>query len=208
MLNSSPFQQNPTREEPMLIGFMIDVSLSMILKNIHNSSGISQKRLGGFTRSMDEFIDRGRILCRNESNQQIIPRFKMFACGFGFANALGWLMGSKSPKVRDLLEGMEEQTSTITIDQLFEDWEMYQSHIKDLFSQTLGTTPMLEAFKLIQQRFAEEREKASFTNPPVLFVLSDGEPTDGTPEEVLQVTKRLQESGVFIVSCQVKIPSL
>lgn len=34
-------------------------------------------------------------------------------------------------------------------------------------------------------------------------MLSDGEPTDGTPEEVLQVTERLQESGVFIVSCYI-----
>jgi hypothetical protein len=60
---------------------------------------------------------------------------------------------------------------------------------------------MLEAFKLVQQRFVEERKKASFTNPPILFVLSDGGPTDGTPEEVLDVAQSLQESGVFVVSC-------
>lgn len=202
MLDSSPFQKNPTREEPMLIGFMVDVSLSMI-KTIRNSSTVSQRRLDGFNDAVDNFVSRGRKLCRDESNQRIIPLFKVFAYGFGFGNALGWLMGNKSPKVMDLLEGVEGQTSTITIDQLFEHWEMYQSHIKDLFSQTLGTTPMLEAFKLIQQRFAEERERASYTNPPILFVLSDGEPTDGTPEEVLQVTKRLQENGIFIVSCYI-----
>lgn len=202
MSDASPFQKNPTREEPMLIGFMIDVSLSMI-KIIRNSSVVSQRRLDGLRDTIDDFVSKGRELCHDESSQQIIPLFKVFAYGFGFGNALGWLMGNKSPKVRDLLEGVEGQTSTITIDQLFEHWEKYQSHIKDLFSQTLGTTPMLEAFRLIQKRFREEREGASYADSPILFVLSDGEPTDGTPGEILQVTKRLQESGVFIVSCYI-----
>jgi len=202
MPDSLPFQQNPTQEEPMLIGFMIDVSLSMI-KTIRNSSAISQRRLDGFRDAIDNFVSRGKTLCSDESNQKIIPLFKVFAYGFGFGNALGWLMGNKSPKVRDLLEGIEEQTSTITIDQLFEHWEVYQSHIEELFSQTLGTTPMLEAFKLVQQRFMEERGKASFTNPPILFVLSDGDPTDGTPEEVLHMARCLQNSGVFIISCYI-----
>ena len=31
MLNASPFQQNSTPEEPMLVGFMINVSLSTAL---------------------------------------------------------------------------------------------------------------------------------------------------------------------------------
>ncbi|HEU5382673.1 MAG TPA: TIR domain-containing protein [Ktedonobacteraceae bacterium] len=202
MLNASPFQQNPTREEPMLIGFMVDISLSMIKQSIHTASGISQKRFEGFMGSMNEFVDRGRILCSGESGQRIAPLFKVFAYGFGFGNAFRRLMGDTGPQVRDLLKGIEKN-STITIDQLFEHWEVYQSHIKELVSQMFGTTPMLEAFKLIQQRFLEEKEKASYTNPPILFVLSDGDPTDGTPEEILQVTKCLQESGVFIISCYI-----
>ena len=152
--------------------------------------------------SMDEFVERGRILCSGESGQRVTPLFKVFAYGFGFGNALRRIMGDTSPQVQDLLKGIE-QNSTIGIDQLFEHWEVYQSHVKELVSQMFGTTPMLEAFKLIQQRFIEEKEKAPYTNPPILFVLSDGDPTDGTPEEVLQVTQRLQENGVFIISCYI-----
>lgn len=203
MPDPSPFQKNPTREEPMLIGFLIDVSLSMAKTTIRNASSISQRRLDGFRDSIDNFVNRGKTLCQDESSQRIIPLFKVFAYGFGFGNVLNLLMGNKQPAVRDLLRQNGEQTSTITIDQLFEHWEGYQSHIKDLFSQTLGTTPMLEAFELIQQRFIEEMEKTSYTNPPILFVLSDGEPTDGTTQEILQVTQRLQKSGIFIISCYV-----
>lgn len=202
MLDASLFQQNPTREEPMLIGFMVDVSLSMIKQSIRNASGISQKRFDGFMSSMDEFVNRGKVLCSGESGQRIAPLFKVFAYGFGFGNAFRRLMGDTSPQVQDLLKGVEK-TSTITIDQLFERWDAYQSHVRELASQMFGTTPMLEAFQLIQQRFIEEKEKASFTNPPILFVLSDGDPTDGTPEEILQVTKCLRESGVFIISCYI-----
>ncbi|HEY1354318.1 MAG TPA: TIR domain-containing protein [Ktedonobacteraceae bacterium] len=197
------FQKNPTQEKPLLIGFLIDVSLSMVVKNLRSSSALSQKRLDGLREAIDDFVSKGRVLCRDEAKQRIIPLFKVFAYGFGFGNAINWLLGSQSPKVQDLLAGIAEQTSTITIDQLFENWEIYQAQIKELFGQTLGTTPMLEAFTLVQQRFAQEMERASYTSPPVLFVLSDGEPTDGTPEEVLQVTRELQKSGVFILSCYI-----
>jgi TIR domain len=202
MIDSSSLQQAPTPDKPILIGFMIDVSLSMA-SNIRNSSGSLQKRLDSFRDALDEFVNRGRMLCRDEANQQIVPLFKVFAYGFGFGNAVTMLLGSKGPKVRDLLNGVNMQGSTVTIDQLFENWDVYQSHIKSLVPQMFGHTPMLEAFKQVQQRFTEERDKASFTNPPILFVLSDGEPTDGASNEVLHVAQGLQESGVFIVSCYV-----
>lgn len=55
-----PFQQNPTQEEPMLIGFMIDISLSMI-KTIRTSSAISQRRLDDFGDAIDNFVSRSCV---------------------------------------------------------------------------------------------------------------------------------------------------
>lgn len=61
-----------------------------------------------------------------------------------------------------------------------------------------GSTPMVEAFSKIQQRFIRELSKRPKDTLPVLFVLSDGDPTDGNPFPIAEEIKKL---GVTIITC-------
>jgi hypothetical protein len=62
-----------------------------------------------------------------------------------------------------------------------------------------GETPMCEALTKVTQRFERELATRSKDTVPVLFILSDGEPTDcSDPRPIAQALKAL---GVTIVSC-------
>lgn len=63
-----------------------------------------------------------------------------------------------------------------------------------------GNTPMREAFTKIQRRFSQECEKRPEDTVPILFVISDGEPTDGNPNEI---ANQMKKSGVTVITCYV-----
>ena len=56
---------------------------------------------------------------------------------------------------------------------------------------------------ILQQRFHIERKRHPTFNPPILFVLSDGEPTDGSTSQVAAAAEAMKNDGVMIVSCYV-----
>jgi hypothetical protein len=202
MLDLSLLQKLPTRESPMLMGLLIDVSASMIT-SIRNASGTRKGRIESFGDALNDFVNQGKALCQEEASKQIIPLFSVFAYGFGFGNPVATLFGGGKPYVRDLFDISGSPSSTIAIDQLFENWNAYQSHVMGMITQMFGSTPMLEAFEKVKERFIMERAKRSYTDPPILFVLSDGEPSDGKPDDVLKVAESLKASGIFIISCYV-----
>ena len=61
-----------------------------------------------------------------------------------------------------------------------------------------GNTPMRKAFEIIEARFERERKLLPPAAAAFLFILSDGEPTDGSP---LVIASDLKKSGVTIISC-------
>lgn len=61
-----------------------------------------------------------------------------------------------------------------------------------------GITPMRSALKEIHQRFERELNRRPSDTIPVLFIVSDGEPTDGEPRPFAKLIKEL---GVTIVTC-------
>ena len=54
-----------------------------------------------------------------------------------------------------------------------------------------------------KQRLAKERSSASYSDNPILFILSDGEPTDGSAESAISLANEIKQTGVLIVSCYV-----
>lgn len=192
----------PTSERPILVGLLIDVSASM-LSSIRNTSGPTQTRLESLRDALDDLVEQGKKLCQDEANKEIIPLFKLFAYGFGFGNPLSVLLGNRGPKVRDLLDLPGASVSTVAIDRLVYNWDTYKSHVVNMGRHMLGDTPMLEAFKVVKERFKREKEEGLITDPPILFILSDGEPTDSTPEAILRAADDLKAMGVLIISCYV-----
>jgi hypothetical protein len=202
MSNSNNIQSRPTPGKPMLIGLMVDVSGSMT-SSIQNMSGQTQTRLESFSNSFDDLIEYGTKLSEEKESKEILPLFKLFAYGFGFGNPLSFIFGGGSEDVRDLLVLPDFSGSTITINKLAKNWDLYKNHIEGMVTQMFGATPMYKAFKEVKERFEKERKMSPLTGPPVLFVLSDGEPTDGTSEQILEVADDLKKQGILIISCYV-----
>jgi soluble P-type ATPase len=61
-----------------------------------------------------------------------------------------------------------------------------------------GDTPMYEAFSQIHKRFERELLKRSKNTIPILFVVSDGAPSDGNP---LPLATEIKKLGVTIITC-------
>ncbi len=192
----------PTPEQPLLVGLLVDVSASMAT-SIQNRTGQSQSRLESFRDALEDLVDKAKEMSRVESSEKIAPLIKIFAYGFGFGNPLSLLFGGPGPKVRDLLVLPGESTSTVSIDQLAHQWDDYRRHVEGMAREMFGDTPMGEGFRLVLDRFRRELASGRFTGPPVLFVLSDGEPTDVSSPEVVETAQEIKKAGVLLVSCYV-----
>ncbi len=82
-------------------------------------------------------------------------------------------------KVADLLENKEEQ-------------------LEDIEPLIYGVTPMKGALKAIKTRFKQELARLPEDTVSVLFILSDGQPTDGDP---MPTANALKDEGFYIISC-------
>lgn len=71
-------------------------------------------------------------------------------------------------------------------------------YLEDIEPLIYGMTPMQGALKAVKSRFEKELDRLPKDTIPVLFILSDGQPTDGNP---LPVTEALKQAGIHIVSC-------
>jgi hypothetical protein len=200
---SSIMAHSPAQPDlPMLAGILVDVSGSMT-SSIQNRAGGSVTRLESFRDSLETVVSQGRTLCRDEVGGRVASRIRLFAYGFGFGNPLSFLLGGGGPPVRDLLQLPGEAPHSVPIDRLAEDWSKYRGNVESMIRHMFGATPMRAGFQTARDRFASELGARGFAQPPVLFVLSDGEPTDGTPPDITSLASQLKKSGVLIVSCYV-----
>lgn len=151
--------------------------------------------------SLDELIERAAKLCVEGVGGEISPRMRLLAYGFGFGNPLSSFFGTAGPKVRDLLDLGDGAPSAVTIDRLARDWRVYREHIGDLARGMFGDTPMAEALRTAEERLRRELADGRHSAPPILIIVSDGEPTDEGPEAVRAIAERMSRSGVMIVTC-------
>jgi hypothetical protein len=69
--------------------------------------------------------------------------------------------------------------------------------------EMFGDTPMGEGFRAVKERFKDERRKRAYLDSPVLFILSDGDPTDATSAQIAKQADELRRDGVICISCYV-----
>ena len=88
--------------------------------------------------------------------------------------------------------------TTMSIRQLADLWDESEGVLADAEALIFGRTPMAGALRAVAERF--DRELRSRADDPIatLFLLSDGDPTDGEPEPHLS---RIHDLGVSVVSC-------
>ena len=192
----------PTPERPFLVGLLVDVSGSM-MSSIENRSGNTTTRLESFRDALEDLVRKAGDLSRERSTNKVLPLMSLFAYGFGFGGLLSVIFRSSGQDVRDLFALPDAGDTTVPLDRLVSNWSAYRTHVEGLATEMLGNTPMGAGFRIAQIRFRNERANRQFTGNPVLFVLSDGEPTDAKPEQVAQHATELKADGVTIVSCYV-----
>jgi CHAT domain len=194
---------SPTADHPLLVGILVDVSFSMTT-SIQNRDDKAQNRLEGFRESLHQVVDSTKEICQQEDTEQIAPLMKLFALGFGFGNPISFLLrGDSGDRVRDLLMLQGASECTTTISQLVNDWNLYEKNIEGMSKSMFGDTPMGEALRKAEERLTEEISNNSYYKEPILFILSDGLPTDVSTDEVIKSIEKLKERGVIIVSCYV-----
>ena len=149
---------------------------------IRSGDGREIDRLESLRANLDELIERAAELSSDPTESGTAPLFHLFAYGFGFGNEFSRLFRRSGPEVRDLL-AIADRPSTVPISTLAEDWDSYRAHIEGLAPDMLGQTPMVEAFVAAYRRFEAERRRRRFGQPPILVVVSDGVPSQGSPDQ-------------------------
>jgi len=184
----------------MLLGLLVDVSGSMVA-SIGTNDREQQSRLESFESAFDEMVSKAAEMSRQGVGARISPLVRLFCYGFGFGGPFAAFFEASLEDVRDLLDIPGEESPTVSIDYLAAHSEKYKQHIKSLVPEMFGATPMLSAFAKTRDRIRRELEFLAVSGPPILFVASDGDPTDGSFDDVAHAATALKTDGVQIVSC-------
>ncbi len=88
--------------------------------------------------------------------------------------------------------------TTLPVEDVAKLWNSSEESLSNAEELIYGNTPMNEAMNRVKERFETEISMRSKDTTFTLFILSDGEPTDGDP---LPAAQALKEMGVTIVSC-------
>lgn len=88
--------------------------------------------------------------------------------------------------------------TTLSIEEIAQLWESSGETLSNAEELIFGNTPMRECMLEVAKRFERECKLREGNTIPILFVLSDGEPTDGDPLLALEQFRTL---GITVISC-------
>lgn len=88
--------------------------------------------------------------------------------------------------------------TTLSIEDVAQLWESGTEVLSNATEVVLGNTPMVAVLERLAIRFENELRSRSKETVQILFILSDGEPTDGNP---LPIAEKLKTQGVKIITC-------
>lgn len=88
--------------------------------------------------------------------------------------------------------------TTLSIEEIAQLWESSGETLANAEELIFGNTPMRECMFEVAKRFERESKPRGQDTAPILFILSDGEPTDGDP---LPALEKLKPLGVTVISC-------
>jgi len=108
------------------------------------------------------------------------------------------VLAEVADRVASRLQTMGE--TTLTIQEVVDFWDQSGQAFEEAEELIFGATPMCGALKEIKERFERELKQRPPETLATLFLLSDGEPTDGSPKDILEAIRGL---GVTVVSCYV-----
>jgi internalin A len=183
---------------PVVIGILADVSGSM--RSAIGSSGTAAlNRLEAFSAALEDLVKQAATFARESPRGSEPTDVRLFAYGFGFGNPLSGILGRSGPAVRDLFAPGGRGERTVDVLDLANNWETYFANVRSMIIDMFGGTPMKAAFEAARQRLTTEASKGPSMS--ILFVLSDGEPTDGEAASIISVADDMRRAGTTIISC-------
>jgi von Willebrand factor type A domain len=105
--------------------------------------------------------------------------------------------------IREIGGGLESELrkhgdTRMPLEQVANLLESKEDQLEGIESLIYGVTPMKSALTAIRIRFKQELARLPEDTVSVLFILSDGQPTDGDP---MLIANTLKDEGVYIISC-------
>ncbi len=220
--NLPPLRKYPneiTPESPMLVGLVIDFSRSM-LKILKDNPGFRNSDL---QEAVDLVIEKAVAFCKTPEANEVLPKFALFAYGFGFKdlrkrlnNVFDRLLGTDPQKVkseiypttpvRDLFAEVAAAKSlpyTPNIQVLYRSWDSYRQSVENQFlDMGLGPSNLYESLCMVRDRLSKELERPYFKHP-LIVLISDGQVDDADAYAMTQVTNQIQAYGAQIMHCYV-----
>jgi hypothetical protein len=91
--------------------------------------------------------------------------------------------------------------STLTIQEVADLWQQSGGALQNADQLIFGETPMCAALRAVKERFDVELQRSPRNTLATLFLLSDGIPTDGSPQDASKIVQSIGELGVSVASC-------
>jgi len=88
--------------------------------------------------------------------------------------------------------------TTLPVEEVAKLWDSSGETLGNAEELIFGMTPMKQALNLVVERFRQELTNRPKGTQAVLFILSDGEPTDGDPR---LAAESLRAMGITVISC-------
>lgn len=218
--NHQPLANHPTEiteNSPMLVGLVIDFSRSM-LRTLNTNSEIHSDDL---KEAFSLVVEKAASYCQTPDASQTLPRFALFAYGYGFSNLrknisnvferlLNQSLESNqlipTGSVRDLFTEVATKYSlpyTPNILTLTDEWDSYRKSVEYQFiDMGLGPSNFYESVCKVQDRLCKELEKPYFKHPLIIFI-SDGQIADAELTDAIRMTDEIKALGAQIMHCYV-----
>ncbi len=101
-----------------------------------------------------------------------------------------------SRRIRQKLDSIGD--TTLSIGEVTDTWSQSDIFLQNFEDMIYGGTPMCKALNVVKDRFRKELSGHQDKRDLVLFLLSDGEPTDGNP---ISIAREIKAMGVSIICC-------
>jgi len=123
---------------------------------------------------------------------------KLFACAFGLNHPQSLFTQAQHQSVKNLWKNDQDQ-SVISLSSLVHHWDTYSTQIRTIQPLMHGTSTLLAGLEQVETIFEQQNQKHRYGNK-ILIILSDGQASDGSAEEVIAAIDTMQQQNIVIVS--------
>jgi hypothetical protein len=210
-----------TRKDPAAIVILIDQSGSM-QETVQSGYGSGKKMADVVAEIVNDLLDDLTMKCQKEKS--IRDYFNLLIIGYGQEQTtanIAWegkLKGKEWVLVSELKTSAVPTAPVTTIITLPWGEKREETRTKNLWISpySVSYTPMHAAFELCTEKLSQWVKQHQDSFPPIVFNITDGQPTDCTTEQLVEAARRLtslatKDGNLLLFNCLVtteKVPEV